>query len=211
MCDDVPILAAYHSSSVGFTKSSEEVWGGALSYLVPVFAPESKEVSAKTVKIDKQKVKSVFLKNGLNGDFCFNYDGKGMCIGAVSGDVTLSPKKIMGLLGLRSDTFTASEDGDSFVFTSYGFGHGVGMSQYGADALAKDGYSFYEILEHYYTGISFAFFTNSDRFETIPTNHLFFDLIYRILITGSKTSTYNSNFDEPQVDRYYRYSSVAMN
>lgn len=49
------------------------------------------------------------------------------------------------------------ESGKDYTFTSYGFGHGVGMSQYGANALAEEGYDFYEILKYYYTGIGFAF------------------------------------------------------
>ena len=155
--EGVPIIAAYHSSSYGMTKSSEEVWGGDVPYLVPVFAPEDKSVSANTVVVKKDKVKSVFEKNGLIGEFVFKYDGDGVCIGAESNGYMLSVQKIKRLLGLRSDTFTISENGDSYTFTSFGFGHGVGMSQYGADALAKKGYSFYEILKYYYTGISFAF------------------------------------------------------
>jgi stage II sporulation protein D len=155
--EGLPIIAAYHSSSIGMTKSSEEVWGGEVAYLVPVFAPESKDVSAKTVSLKKDKVKSVFKKNGLEGDFVFEHDGSGICIKAVSGEDLLTAVTVKRLLGLRSDTFSVSENGDSYTFTSYGFGHGVGMSQYGADALAGKGYSFYEILKYYYTGISFAF------------------------------------------------------
>ena len=152
-----PIVAAYHSSSFGATKSSKEVWGGDVPYLVPVFAAESKEASAKTIEIDVKKVKSVFKRNGLDDDFHFIFGGDGICTCAVSGDTQLTAEKIQRLLGLRSDTFTVAENSNSYTFTSYGFGHGVGMSQYGADALAKKGYSFYEILKYYYTGISFAF------------------------------------------------------
>ena len=104
-----------------------------------------------------KKVKSVFKKNGLDEDFHFIFDGDGICTCAVSADTRLTAEKIQRLLGLRSDTFTVAENSNSYTFTSYGFGHGVGMSQYGADALAKKGYSFYEILKYYYTGISFAF------------------------------------------------------
>ena len=57
------------------------------------------------------------------------------------------------LLGLRSTNFEISFQDEKIVFKVKGFGHGVGMSQTGADALAKQGYSYQEILKHYYTGI----------------------------------------------------------
>ncbi len=155
--DGMPILAAYHASSCGMTKSSEEVWGGKLDYLVPVFAPEDKSVSAKTAVYDKKRIKSVFEANGLYGNTEFFSDGDGLCVCVKSESKSLDAKAIQRLFGLRSDTFSVTEDSDSCTFTTYGFGHGVGMSQYGADALGKKGYSFYEILKHYYTGISFAF------------------------------------------------------
>ena len=155
--DGMPILAAYHASSCGMTKSSEEVRGGKVDYLVPVFAPEDKSVSSKTAVYDKKKIKSVLEANGLYGNTEFISDGDGLCVCVKSESKSLDAKTIQRLFGLRSDTFSVTEDSDSCTFTTYGFGHGVGMSQYGADALAKDGYSFYEILKHYYTGISFAF------------------------------------------------------
>ena len=139
------------------TKSSEEVWGGKVDYLVPVFAPEDKSVSSKTAVYDKKKIKSVLEANGLYGNTEFISDGDGLCVCVKSESKSLDAKTIQRLFGLRSDTFSVTEDSDSCTFTTYGFGHGVGMSQYGADSLAKDGYSFYEILKHYYTGISFAF------------------------------------------------------
>lgn len=155
--DGQPILAAYHSSSVGSTKSSEQVWGGKLDYLVPVFAPEDKSVSKYTVRLKKNKIKTAFEKNGLVGSFAFQTDADGMCVGVKSATGFLSAGQIMRIAGLRSDIFSVTQEDDCYVFTSYGFGHGVGMSQYGADALAKNGYSFYEILKHFYTGISFEF------------------------------------------------------
>ena len=58
------------------------------------------------------------------------------------------------LLGLRSSDFTVSESGSNIVFTTKGWGHGVGMSQYGANEMAKAGYNYSQILKHYYTGIT---------------------------------------------------------
>lgn len=59
-------------------------------------------------------------------------------------------------LGLRSAQFAMTLDGDDVKITTYGNGHGVGMSQWGAQGMAKQGYTTTQILKHYYTGISFA-------------------------------------------------------
>ena len=60
--------------------------------------------------------------------------------------------KIRELFNLRSSNFKIEEKDGEYVFTVYGYGHGVGMSQYGANSYAKMGYSYEEILEHYYPG-----------------------------------------------------------
>ena len=159
--DGEPILAAYHAASVGHTRSSAEVWGGELAYLVPVAAVESREsaaevkaVSAKALTAALKKKKAAF--DGGSGICCLA-DADGLCTGISDGVTVCSPQEVQNALGLRSDVFTVSESGKDYTFTSYGFGHGVGMSQYGANALAGEGYDFYEILKYYYTGISFAF------------------------------------------------------
>lgn len=159
--DGEPILAAYHAASVGHTRSSAEVWGGELAYLVPVAAVESREstaevkaVSAKALTAALKKKKAAF--DGGSGICCLA-DADGLCTGISDGVTECSPQEVQNALGLRSDVFAVSESGKDYTFTSYGFGHGVGMSQYGANALAGEGYDFYEILKYYYTGIGFAF------------------------------------------------------
>ena len=61
--------------------------------------------------------------------------------------------KFRSLLGLRSTDFNITYDNDFVYIHTVGYGHGVGMSQYGANYMAYDGYSYDEILKHYYTGI----------------------------------------------------------
>ena len=68
------------------------------------------------------------------------------------GDVQMSGIEFRELLGLRSSDFDFSFDGETFTFTTIGYGHGVGLSQYGADYLARQGKTYQEILEHYYSG-----------------------------------------------------------
>ena len=70
------------------------------------------------------------------------------------GEATFKGTEIRNALGLSSALFSISfsQDGTEITFTSDGFGHGVGMSQYGADGMAEEGSDYKEILEHYYTG-----------------------------------------------------------
>ena len=68
------------------------------------------------------------------------------------GGVTLTGSEVRTLFGLRSASFSVSWDGEAFTFDVTGYGHGVGMSQYGANAMAREGSDFEEILTWYYTG-----------------------------------------------------------
>jgi stage II sporulation protein D len=69
------------------------------------------------------------------------------------GNLELAGVEVRTLLGLRSASFTFEIDGDNIKFSVIGYGHGVGMSQTGADALAKQGYSYEDIIKHFYTGV----------------------------------------------------------
>ena len=66
--------------------------------------------------------------------------------------VTYEGTQLRQLLGLRSTAFTISVQGDNIVIQTRGFGHRVGMSQYGAEAMAREGFGYKEILTHYYQG-----------------------------------------------------------
>lgn len=155
--NDEPILAAYHSSSVGYTKSSKSVWGGDVPYLVPVLAVESRDVTGKKTVVAEDNVLRTLSKYGINNNFTFQASTDGLCSGVKSDTVFLTPAELKRAFSLYSDTFDVTYSDNTYTFTSYGYGHGVGMSQYGADALAKQGYDFYQILKYYYTGIEFDF------------------------------------------------------
>ena len=64
--------------------------------------------------------------------------------------------EVFNKLGLKSTDFQVRVEGDMAVITTYGFGHGVGMSQYGAEGMAKEGYSYKDILSHYYQNTEIA-------------------------------------------------------
>jgi stage II sporulation protein D len=79
-------------------------------------------------------------------------DSGGRVETAVVGGAEISGAEVRRLLALRSAAFSAELRDGSFVFTVTGFGHGVGMSQYGANVFAKGGMGYMEILAHYYPG-----------------------------------------------------------
>ena len=79
-------------------------------------------------------------------------DASGRVAGARLGGVYIRGTELRSLFSLRSTAFTLEYTGSSFLFTVTGFGHGVGMSQYGANAMAKSGADYREILAHYYPG-----------------------------------------------------------
>ena len=70
------------------------------------------------------------------------------------GGVTLDGNRVRTVFALRSSAFDLSYDNGYFTFKSYGYGHGVGMSQYGANRMASDGKKYSEIIAHYYKGVS---------------------------------------------------------
>lgn len=158
-----PIIAAFHANNSGVTHSAETVWGGAVPYLKSVTSVGDKlsPDCIKTVVMTAQEFSSsVSALDGcqLSGEA----DG---WVGDVKKDdngyvtsLTIGGEKFTGLqvrdaLGLRSAVFDFQFSDDSFRFTTEGYGHGVGMSQYGADYMARQGSTWEEILKHYYTGV----------------------------------------------------------
>lgn len=165
--DGAPIDAVFFSSAAGRTMDSVEVWGGSVPYLAGVESPEGAEVPnyCSTVTVPAEEFRSAFLQKypeadlsgepgGWFGEAEFTSSG---AVGTVKiGGVTVKGTAIRSLFGLRSTSFTVSAGGENITFSVTGYGHGVGMSQYGANAMAKEGKSYLDILTHYYTGVSVA-------------------------------------------------------
>ena len=158
-----PIQALFFSSAPGSTVDAQAVWGQAVPYLVSVDSPEGKEVPNYQSQLTMTTgefcalVKEQYPKADLSGpvsewlrDFVWEPSGT-VCTVSVGG-VTLSGREIRKLLGLRSACFSVSVSGEAMTFHVTGYGHGVGMSQYGANAMAKQGSTFEDILTWYYTG-----------------------------------------------------------
>jgi len=163
--DGAPIQAVFFSSSTASTEDARQVWGNGLPYLVSVATPEGEEVPnyRSRVELTAEQVRALAadsgLGAGLSGDPAgwitqVQYNASGRVESLELGGVSLSGGAARSLFGLRSACFTVEERDGVFSFSVVGYGHGVGMSQYGANAMAKQGSTWQEIVRHYYTGIT---------------------------------------------------------
>ncbi|MBD5132920.1 MAG: stage II sporulation protein D [Clostridiales bacterium] len=157
------IQAVFFSSASGATEDAEAVWGKSLPYLVSVDSPEGDEVPnyRSTVTLTADQVKKTVSEAGLGADLSGEPSGwfqnlqrtaSGRVASVELGGVSLSGGAARNLFALRSACFDVSEQDGVFTFSVTGYGHGVGMSQYGANAMAKSGSGWRDILTHYYTG-----------------------------------------------------------
>ena len=160
--DGEPALTVYHAISNGMTESSENAWGGAVPYLIPV---ESEgDILSKgyesTVEVEKEKVLELLNANGakLSGTAPKKwFEGavltkSGYVDHIEIGAATFSGEKLRSIFGLRSCAFDVGFENGKFIFNVRGYGHGVGLSQVGAKHMAENGADFKEILAHYYPG-----------------------------------------------------------
>ena len=157
------IQAVFFSSANGATADAMEVWSRSLPYLVQVDSPEGDEVPnyRTTVVLTAEQVRKAAedaeLECDLSGgpsDWFRNLTrtASGRVESVELGGVYLSGGAVRRLFSLRSASFDVAEEDGVFTFSVTGYGHGVGLSQYGANAMAKAGSGWREILAHYYTG-----------------------------------------------------------
>ena len=152
------IDAVYHSTSNGRTQDSVLVWGNDIPYLKSVDSSWDKNASSyfREVSQDFNNVLKI-LGLDINGDISFEIlsrDSSGRVLEVRVGNKTFSGVDFRNLLGLRSADFDLFLKDNNLIITTRGFGHGVGLSQYGASGMAKSGYNYEQILKHYYTGVS---------------------------------------------------------
>ena len=152
------IEAVYHSTSNGRTEDSSNVWGNSYPYLVSVDSVyDNTNPSFSISKSFSYSDLSSKLGIGVNSSSEFNILGytSGGRVSSISIDGNqFSGVSFRSMLGLRSADFDIVKNDDGVVITTRGYGHGVGMSQYGANGMGKAGYSYSEILLHYYLGVS---------------------------------------------------------
>lgn len=158
--ENQPVMAAYHAISTGYTESAENLWGEAVPYLVSVESEGDRYSSrySTTVTLTEDELRQILQENNVKCDS----DNDEIKINHVTDsgtvtEITVFGKEMTGmelrtLLAMRSPSFDVECEDGVYTFSVKGYGHGVGMSQYGADWYAKQGYSYEEIIGHYYTG-----------------------------------------------------------
>lgn len=164
-----PIDAFFHSNSGGITETVSNVWGGKdLPYLqsVQTSGEEGYEQFSSNVEISKgdliEKIKSKY------SDININFEDKD-CIQIISytqsgrvktikfGNIEMAGTEARTILGLKSTNFKFEINENTVKFEVLGYGHGVGMSQTGADSMAKDGSNAEEIIKHFYSGVEIKY------------------------------------------------------
>lgn len=157
------VNAVFHSTSSGNTESAKDVWGGDVAYLVSVksegdtLSPRYEDEVSFTIDEYKQKVSDAYADAAWDGEGEIIQDiirsDAGGIISLKTGGITIKGSDFRTLFGLRSTNAEFLYSPDKITIHTKGYGHGVGMSQYGANYLAQTGMSYEQILKSYYSGV----------------------------------------------------------
>lgn len=162
-----PINAVFHSTSGDHTASAEEVWGFDYPYLKSVACSwdqkspryhDTKEITFAELEA-RLGVEAGILAAAQSGGSAniariIDRTASGRVSKARIGSKTLTGQEIRQKLELRSSWFSVQPAADKLIFTTIGYGHGVGLCQYGANGQAKENRNFRQILTYYYTGVA---------------------------------------------------------
>ena len=148
------IDAIYHSTNNGYTEDPINVWGYSIPYLKSVSSPWDKSATSYLQTV----FKDITSVNNALGSFITNESSINVISRTTNGSINYieingivyNGKTLRETLGLRSTDFDIAFEYDNIIFVTRGYGHQVGMSQYGANGMAKEGYTYAEILNHYY-------------------------------------------------------------
>ena len=164
-----PIDAFFHSNSGGHTETASNVWGGSdLPYLQSVetsgeegYTQYNSEVNL-TKNDFENKIKEKYNDLQINWDEedtvkILDFTEAGRVKTIKIGNKNLAATELRMLLGLKSTNFTYEITENNIIFSVIGYGHGVGMSQTGADSMAKKGSTAEEIVKHFYTGVEITY------------------------------------------------------
>lgn len=161
--DGTLIDALFFSCSGGRTEAAAEVWGGDVPYLVPVDSPGEESAPRYCAQTDwpasvfREAILAACPEAGLSGSpetwlgEAEHTSGGGVARMRI-GEAELEGTALRSILGLNSTLFTMRVEGENICITTYGSGHRVGLSQYGAQAMAQNGADYCQILMHYYPG-----------------------------------------------------------
>ena len=160
-----PINAFFHSNSGGLTDTATNVWGGTnYPYLQVVETANEDAYNQYSSELIISKEEFVSKIKNYHSDFNieFNLENQiqileyteGQRVKTIKiGNLNLSGVEIRNIFGLKSAKFEININGDNIIFRVTGYGHGVGMSQTGADSLAKQGKNYKDIIKHFYTNV----------------------------------------------------------
>jgi len=163
-CQGEPIEALFHAASGGYTEDSQHVFSAARSYLVSVASTHEVGSSAEereTALSTKEFVKTVnsaypqadLSRSRLQEQIkVLSRYGSGRVDRVQVGEISLTGREFRSLFSLASTNFSLAFGEDTVSIRTEGYGHGVGMSQTGANGMALDGADYRQILQHYYTG-----------------------------------------------------------
>lgn len=155
------IVAAYHAISTGKTESAENIWTGGFPYLTSVesegdrLSPGYKSELSLTFEDFREKMENEGVSFAEDKTLWFHsaeYTDSGTLKTIKIGDKSFSGEELRDIFSLRSPSVSLTMNDEGVLFTVKGYGHGVGMSQYGADYYARQGYTWQEIIKHYYQG-----------------------------------------------------------
>lgn len=160
-----PINAFFHANSGGVTESSLNIWGGIdYPYLKSVetageegytqYGSEATFTKEELLNKIKEKYQDCVIDYSQENSIqILEYTTSGRVKTIKFGNKEIAGTEARTLLGLKSTNFTFKIDGNNVIFSVVGYGHGVGMSQTGADSLAKSGSNYEEIIKHFYTNV----------------------------------------------------------
>lgn len=156
--ENKPILAVYHASNGGRTETAGTVWGQDYPYLQAVPSTADAARASETATVSEADFAAAFADADLTGEASgwispdITATDSGTVTAITIGGKVFTGGEVRKRLKLRSAQFTVTHTTEGFVFTVRGYGHAVGMSQVGAGGMAEQGFSYKEILAHYYPG-----------------------------------------------------------
>jgi len=159
--EEEPIAAVFCAAAGEKTESAKDIWGSDLPYLISVESPGGQDCSQYEGKhtISQLEFTQLIQEQWPEADFSdppsawfrdSHRSEAGSVLDVLVGGVRISGSQVRQVLGLNSANFKVKVEGENLVFSTIGYGHGVGLSQYGARYLAMDGQTYDQILAHYY-------------------------------------------------------------
>lgn len=153
------IDALFFSTSNGYTENSSLVFNIDLPYLQSVTSMWDSSTSSAFRSTKKISSSDFYSSLGLEKSNILNFkvlkrSSTNRILNLSINGTEFTGRELYDKLGLKSTDFSLKQDGDTIIIDTVGYGHGVGMSQYGAEGMALEGYSYKDILSHYYVGTS---------------------------------------------------------